>query len=212
LANKRDYYEVLGIDKNATDDDIKRAFRRKAKECHPDLHPDDKEAEARFKELNAANAAERELLDEGPEEPPVVAASRLGDLWVLGEHRLLCGDSTKLVDVHRIMAGTKAALVATDPSDARTGPAEGACAPLICNLGTSAGFSVREVLAAAERVTGISVPRTVGPRRAGDPPVLVASNARARSVLGWEPRRSSLDEMIGSAWAWRRAHPEGYAD
>ena len=55
MANKRDYYEVLGVDKNATDEDIKRAYRRKAKECHPDLHPDDKEAEARFKELNEAN-------------------------------------------------------------------------------------------------------------------------------------------------------------
>lgn len=55
MASKRDYYEVLGINKNATDDDIKRAYRRKAKECHPDLHPDDKEAEARFKELNEAN-------------------------------------------------------------------------------------------------------------------------------------------------------------
>ena len=55
MANKRDYYEVLGVDKNATEDDIKRAYRRKAKECHPDLHPNDKEAEARFKELNEAN-------------------------------------------------------------------------------------------------------------------------------------------------------------
>ena len=54
-ANKRDYYEVLGIDKNASTEDIKRAYRRKAKECHPDLHPDDKEAEARFRELNEAN-------------------------------------------------------------------------------------------------------------------------------------------------------------
>lgn len=55
MANKRDYYGVLGIDKNATDEDIKRAYRKKAKECHPDLHPNDKEAEARFKELNEAN-------------------------------------------------------------------------------------------------------------------------------------------------------------
>ena len=52
---KRDYYEVLGVDKSATEEDIKKAYRRKAKECHPDLHPGDKEAEERFKELNEAN-------------------------------------------------------------------------------------------------------------------------------------------------------------
>jgi len=105
-----------------------------------------------------------------------------------------------------------AALLATDPSDPRTGPRERACAPLICNLGTSTGFSVKQVLAVAATVTGAEVPHSVGPRRAGDPPVLVASNGRARDVLGWEPRRSSLEEMIGSAWAWRRAHPSGYGD
>ena len=55
MANKRDYYEVLGINKNASQDDIKKAYRKKAKECHPDLHPNDKEAEARFRELNEAN-------------------------------------------------------------------------------------------------------------------------------------------------------------
>ncbi len=52
---KRDYYEVLGVDKNATEADIKKAYRKKAKECHPDLHPNDKDAEERFKELNEAN-------------------------------------------------------------------------------------------------------------------------------------------------------------
>ena len=55
MAEKRDYYEVLGVGKNATDEEIKRAYRRKAKECHPDLHPDDKTAVERFKELNEAN-------------------------------------------------------------------------------------------------------------------------------------------------------------
>ena len=55
MANKRDYYEVLGVAKTATDEEIKRAYRKKAKECHPDLHPDDKDAVERFKELNEAN-------------------------------------------------------------------------------------------------------------------------------------------------------------
>lgn len=84
--------------------------------------------------------------------------------------------------------------------------------PAICNLGTSSGFSVREVLAAAAEVVGSDIPHVVGPRRAGDPPVLVATNDRAAAILGWTPRRSTLPEMIGSAWAWRRAHPEGYGD
>jgi len=73
------------------------------------------ELDALVKELDEANATDRDLLDEGPEEPPTVAVAKLGDLWSLGEHRLLCGDSTKLPDVNRVMAGAKAALVATDP-------------------------------------------------------------------------------------------------
>ncbi len=75
-----------------------------------------------------------------------------------------------------------AALLATDPGDPRTGPAGPAAsapaAPLICNLGTSTGFSVRDVLQAAETVVGRPIPHIVGPRRAGDPPVLVASSAK----------------------------------
>lgn len=55
MANKRDYYEVLGLDKSATAEDIKRAYRKLAKESHPDLHPNDKSAEARFREVNEAN-------------------------------------------------------------------------------------------------------------------------------------------------------------
>jgi UDP-glucose 4-epimerase len=74
----------------------------------------------------------------------------------------------------------------------------------VVNLGSGAGFSVRDVLAAAQRVIGGPIPHRVGPRRAGDPPVLVAAIARAAEVLGWRPDRSSLDEMIGSAWALLR--------
>jgi UDP-glucose 4-epimerase len=72
----------------------------------------------------------------------------------------------------------------------------------ICNLGSSSGFSVRQVLAGAESVVGRAIPHTFGPRRAGDPPVLVAATDRAREVLGWIPERGSLEQMIGSAWAW----------
>ncbi|HUG48451.1 MAG TPA: UDP-glucose 4-epimerase GalE [Candidatus Limnocylindria bacterium] len=82
----------------------------------------------------------------------------------------------------------------------------------VCNLGSGSGFSVLEVLRAAESVVGRPVPHSLGPRREGDPPVLVASNQRAAEVLGWRPRRGSLEEMIGSAWSWHQRHPGGYRD
>jgi UDP-glucose 4-epimerase len=80
------------------------------------------------------------------------------------------------------------------------------------NLGTRDGASVRAVLAAVERVTGMPVPVVYADRRPGDPANLVADASRAREVLGWEPRRSKLDEMVGSAWRWRERHPNGYGD
>jgi UDP-glucose 4-epimerase len=99
-----------------------------------------------------------------------------------------------------------AALELTDPEHARAVP----LGLTVCNLGSGHGFSVLEVLAATETVTGRPVPHVVGARRAGDPPVLVATNERARELLGWSPRRGTLEEMIGSAWEWRPAHPRGY--
>lgn len=78
------------------------------------------------------------------------------------------------------------------------------------NLGTGTGLSVRQVLDAARRVTGRPVPSTDQPRRPGDPPVLVASAARARTGLGWTPRHSTIEEILESAWRWHRAHPRGY--
>ena len=84
---------------------------------------------------------------------------------------------------------------------------------LVCNLGTASGFSNREVFEAAQAVVGRPIPHNWGPRRGdGDPPALVASNARARELLGWQPRRGSLEEIIGSAWQWRQAHPNGYPE
>ncbi|MEO7145603.1 MAG: GDP-mannose 4,6-dehydratase, partial [Bryobacteraceae bacterium] len=70
------------------------------------------------------------------------------------------------------------------------------------NLGTGTGVSVREVVRAAESVTGRPVPVRESPRRAGDPPVLVADAAKARETLGWTPRHSSLEEIVSTAWEW----------
>ena len=97
-----------------------------------------------------------------------------------------------------------AALEATAPTDSRTDQ------PLICNLGSGGGFSVKQVLAAIEAVVGEPVPHAIGPRRVGDPPVLVAAISRASDILDWTPARSTLEAMIGSAWTWRQRHRGGY--
>jgi UDP-glucose 4-epimerase len=81
----------------------------------------------------------------------------------------------------------------------------------VYNLGTGDGYSVREVIEAARRVTGREIAVRDEGRRPGDPPQLIAANARARDELGWAPRRG-LDEMIADAWAWHQAHPRGYED
>jgi UDP-glucose 4-epimerase len=83
---------------------------------------------------------------------------------------------------------------------------------LICNLGNGNGFSVREVIETARRVTGHPIPAEESPRRPGDAPILVADAALARQVCGWQPHITGLDEIIASAWEWHRAHPHGYAD
>ncbi len=81
----------------------------------------------------------------------------------------------------------------------------------ISNLGAGKAASVLEVIAAAARVTGREIPAVDGPRRAGDPPVLLASSGRIRSELGWKPVSSDLDAILTTAWNWHRAHPDGYA-
>jgi UDP-glucose-4-epimerase GalE len=80
------------------------------------------------------------------------------------------------------------------------------------NLGNGHPFSVKEVIAAVERVTGLRVPWTAGARREGDPSVLFASSERIRRELGWRPSISSLDEIVRTAWQWHAAHPRGYGD
>jgi len=78
------------------------------------------------------------------------------------------------------------------------------------NLGSGGGYSVKQVVEAAREVTGREIPAVVGPRRAGDPAVLVASSERIRAELGWRPERGELRAVIGDAWRWMALHPRGY--
>lgn len=82
-------------------------------------------------------------------------------------------------------------------------------APRVCNLGNGRGYTVREVVEAAERVTGRKVPHRFAPRRAGDPAELVGSAERARSTLGWSPELPELEDMVRSAWNWMERSSRG---
>ncbi len=82
---------------------------------------------------------------------------------------------------------------------------------LVYNLGNGAGYSVREVIETARRVTGHPIPAVDSPRRPGDAPRLVASAGKIRSELGWQPKHPELEKIIASAWEWHSAHPHGYA-
>lgn len=82
----------------------------------------------------------------------------------------------------------------------------------VFNLGNGQGFSVKEVIAKVKEVTGREFPVVVTPRRGGDPAVLIASSDKARTVLGWQPSRNKLDDIIRSAWEWHLHHPDGYGD
>ena len=80
------------------------------------------------------------------------------------------------------------------------------------NLGNGGGYSVREVIQTCEKVTGQSIKTLEKPRRPGDPPRHVAAADRAKNELGWQPRFPALEDIIRTAWAWHRKHPQGYGD
>jgi UDP-glucose 4-epimerase len=166
--------------------------------------------------FNVSGASERNGEDHDPEThliPNVLrAAEGAGPLTVFGAD-YPTPDGTCIRDyihVEDLADAHLAALEATAAGDPRTTADDDRAGAIAFNLGSASGFSVREVIAAAEQVVGARIPVAHGPRRAGDPPILVAANDRAREVLGWAPRRGLLGEMIGSAWAWRRRHWGGY--
>ncbi|WP_437696028.1 UDP-glucose 4-epimerase GalE [Levilactobacillus brevis] len=80
------------------------------------------------------------------------------------------------------------------------------------NLGSSTGFSNKEMLEAARKVTGKEIPAKMAPRRAGDPSTLIAASDKARKTLNWQPRFDNVEDIIRTAWNWKQTHPAGYND
>lgn len=80
----------------------------------------------------------------------------------------------------------------------------------VFNLGSSTGYSVKEMVDAARKVTGDPIKQVIGERRAGDPAVLIASSEKAKNILGWEPKITDIEEIIATAWKWHKHHPTGY--
>ena len=80
------------------------------------------------------------------------------------------------------------------------------------NLGSQNGFSVREIIEAAKKVTGRDFLVEEAPRRAGDPAILIAGSAKIREVTGWQPQHSEVENIIADAWKWHSTHLEGYGD
>jgi UDP-glucose 4-epimerase len=161
--------------------------------------------------FNAAGARRDGSLGEhhDPEEHLIplaldAAAGRRGPLTIYGDD-YATPDGTCLRDyihVDDLARAHALALQAVDRTEAPFTP---------INLGVGRGTSVREVIQSVERVTGTRVPHSTGPRRAGDPPALVAMPGRAKSVLGFEPAVSAIDEIVETSWKWRKAHPQGYS-
>lgn len=156
--------------------------------------------------FNAAGASEHCGEDHDPETHliPLVlkaAAGRIPHVTVYGED-YPTSDGTCIRDYVHVRDLARAHVLAL------AALARGSC---IYNLGCGgAGFSVREVIETAGRVTGATIPLRRGGRRAGDPAVLVASSARIREALDWRPMHGDLGEILESAWRWMHHHPNGY--
>jgi len=160
---------------------------------------------ASLRYFNAAGATEEHGEDHDPEThliPRVLEAARNGtDVEIFGDD-YPTPDGTCIRDYIHILDLAEAHLNAMHALDRGV---EG-----IFNLGNGEGYSVKDVISAAEAVTGRKIRTRIAPRRAGDPPALVASSEKARQILGWNPMRGDLREIIASAWAWHTAHPHGY--
>jgi UDP-glucose 4-epimerase len=155
--------------------------------------------------FNAAGASERFGEDHHPETHLIpnilrVAAGKAEHVKIFGED-YPTHDGTCVRDYIHVIDLADAHLIALN---AMTKGSE------IFNLGYGNGYSVAEVVEMARQITGRWISTEAGPRRAGDPPVLIASSDKIMRDLGWNPRHSELDRIIESAWRWHISHPNGY--
>ena len=134
----------------------------------------------------------------GPEDGAAAELTVFGNDWPTP-------DGTCLRDYVHVLDLARAHVLALGWLDAHPGGA------LVCNLGGGQGTSVRQVLDAVHEATGREVPHRIGPRREGDPAVLVAAVGRAATELGWRPERSEIGTVVKDAWAWEQTRRSGPA-
>lgn len=160
---------------------------------------------AAFRYFNVAGATEQRGEDHRPETHIIPVALQV----LLGQRESFSifgtdyptPDGTAIRDYVHVM----------DLADAHISAIEQLDQPLgAINLGTRDGFSVQQIVDSIERITGRELPVIRGDRRPGDPPALIADTTKAQELIGWNPKRSTMDEMIGSAWSWMQRHPHGY--
>ena len=156
--------------------------------------------------FNASGATERRGEHHDPETHLIpivleVAEGKRARLPLFGDD-YPTPDGSCVRDYVHIQDLAQAHILALDYASARSGR---------FNLGNGRGYSNKEVVEAARRVTGQEIAIDVQPRRDGDPPALVASADLARQELGWRPRHDDLEAIVASAWRWRESHPHGYA-
>jgi UDP-glucose 4-epimerase len=162
---------------------------------------------ATLRYFNAAGATAERGEDHTPELHLIpiilqVAAGQRSELTIFGDD-YPTPDGTCVRDYIHVADLAQAHVLALRAIDS------GSC---IYNLGNGRGFSVRQVIDTAERVTGRPIPVCIGPRRYGDLAILMADSTRIRKELGWKPQFPDLDQIVATAWDWMRRHPHGYRD
>ncbi|HEX5876519.1 MAG TPA: UDP-glucose 4-epimerase GalE [Pyrinomonadaceae bacterium] len=161
---------------------------------------------ASLRYFNAAGATEKCGEDHDPETHIIpitlqAATSKRSHVEIYGED-YPTPDGTCIRDYIHVIDLARAHILALDVLSERSG---------IYNLGCGGdGYSVRDVIDTARRVTGKDIPVRTGPRRPGDPAVLIASSDKIKKDLGWQPQFQDLGMIIESAWRWMQAHPDGY--